>query len=83
MAFTFKWLTGKYHQKGGPGSGHHGHAGRPGKVGGSAAGGGPVFASNAVMEMTGKELLGKVGNESSLRKYNKFQIKQTNKEVHD
>lgn len=27
-------------QRGGPGSGHHGHAGRPGQVGGSAPGGG-------------------------------------------
>jgi len=37
--FEFKWLGGKYHQKGGEGSGHHGHAGRPGSVGGSAPGG--------------------------------------------
>lgn len=31
-------VNGKVIEKGGPGSGHHGHAGRPGKVGGSAPG---------------------------------------------
>ena len=34
----FKWLGGKYHQKGGEDSGHHGHAGIPGQVGGSLPG---------------------------------------------
>lgn len=36
--------------KGGPGSGHHGHAGRPGKLGGSVAGagGGAVFSDGKI-----------------------------------
>lgn len=31
------------HQDGGPGSGNWGHGGRPGKVGGSASGGGKAY----------------------------------------
>jgi len=47
--FEFKWLTGKYHQKGGEGSGYHGHAGRPGSIGGSApSSGGTTSSSGSV-----------------------------------
>ncbi len=36
----------KIRLKGGPGSGHHGHSGRPGKVGGSSTGKGVISSSN-------------------------------------
>ena len=40
---------------GGPGSGHHGHGGRPGSVGGSAPGGGIVRVSLSELDSTGGE----------------------------
>jgi hypothetical protein len=36
---TAREVTKDFLEKGGPGSGHHGHAGRPGQVGGSVSGG--------------------------------------------
>ena len=37
-------------RKGGPGSGHYGHAGRPGRVGGSVPGGGMVAMGQMMAE---------------------------------
>ena len=57
--FVFKYLVGKRHPKGedvrlkgGPGSGHEGHAGRPGSVGGSMPGqSGQISKGDAVGEI--------------------------------
>ncbi len=47
-------LVAGFELKGGPGSGHHGHAGRPGKVGGSAANEGALITDPSAF---GKEKL--------------------------
>ena len=69
MEEEFKWLEGKYHQKGGPGSGHHGHAGVPGKVGGSAAGSGTSAQGRAADSETSGEGLSSVGDDPNVKKY--------------
>jgi len=53
----WEWkLTIETGQKGGPGSGHHGHAGRPGQRGGSAPGkGGGGISSETFYHLTGPE----------------------------
>jgi len=52
MGDQWEWkLTIETGRKGGPGSGHHGHAGRPGKRGGSAPGkGGGNYGTGSVPE---------------------------------
>ena len=68
-AFEFKWLQSKRHPKGqevrlkgGPDSGHHGHAGVPGSVGGSAPSSGTSFgaAGPIVMMMSLEDRVKKV-----------------------
>jgi hypothetical protein len=56
LAAAFKSLRGLLTRyKGGPGSGHHGHAGRPGRVGGSQPGKGvPLTPAGHVFLKTGK-----------------------------
>lgn len=52
LANSLGKLTGllREENKGGPGSGHHGHVGRPGKRGGSAPGHGPSFSPDAARD---------------------------------
>jgi len=74
----------KFTYKGGPGSGHHGHAGRPGQVGGSASGRrGRTYSSGEIADKTGEQLLKELGNEAVLNRYNDFKAKQSNGEIHD
>jgi hypothetical protein len=56
-------------KKGGAGSGHHGHAGRPGKVGGSSSGKG-VGSVGEFSNMTEDEMIKNVGQGDLVKSYN-------------